>query len=317
MKSILTIGEILVEIMATEKGDGFLEPVSLIGPFPSGAPAIFIDQAAKFGQPAAIIGCVGADDFGRVNLDRLRRDGVDVEGVRIDPELATGSAFVRYRFDGSRAFVYNIKHSAAGAISLDAAAKAVLDRSDHLHVMGTALASPNIVEVVLNAAETIKAHGGTISFDPNLRPEILNLPGLREACETLFRRCDLFLPSGVELYLFAKAKEEKAAVAEILGQGVRAIVHKRGSDGASYFDSAARLAQPGFKVAEIDPTGAGDCFGATFVSCWLRNMPAAQCLAYAAASGALAVMRQGPMEGAASQAELDAFLASHSKKRAP
>jgi tagatose kinase len=314
MKSILTIGEILVEIMATEKGDGFLEPINLIGPFPSGAPAIFIDQAAKFGQPAAIIGCVGADDFGRVNLDRLRRDGVDVEGVRIDPEMATGSAFVRYRPDGSRAFVYNIKHSAAGAISLDSAAKAVLNRGDHLHVMGTALSSPNIVEVILAAAEAIKARGGTISFDPNLRPEILNLPGLREACEALFRRCDLFLPSGAELYLFTKAKEEKATVREILDRGVRAIVHKRGADGASYYDSEARLTQAGFEVKEVDPTGAGDCFGATFVSCWLRNMPPAQCLAYAAASGALAVTRQGPMEGAASQAELDAFLASHSKR---
>jgi sugar/nucleoside kinase (ribokinase family) len=314
MKSVLTIGEILVEIMATEKGDGFLEPINLVGPFPSGAPAIFIDQAAKFGQPAAIIGCVGADDFGRVNLDRLRRDGVDVEGVRIDPEMATGSAFVRYRPDGSRAFVYNIKHSAAGAISLDSAAKAVLNRGDHLHVMGTALSSPNIVEVILAAAEAIKARGGTISFDPNLRPEILNLPGLREACETLFRRCDLFLPSGAELYLFTKAKEEKATVREILDRGVRAIVHKRGADGASYYDSKARLTQAGFEVKEVDPTGAGDCFGATFVSCWLRNMPPAQCLAYAAASGALAVTRQGPMEGAASQAELDAFLASHSKR---
>ena len=314
MKSILTIGEILVEIMATEKGDGFLEPISLIGPFPSGAPAIFIDQVAKFGQAAAIIGCVGNDDFGRVNLERLRRDGVDVEGVRIDPEMATGSAFVRYRPDGSRAFVYNIKHSAAGAISLDAAAKAVLNRSDHLHVMGTALSSPKIVEVVLAATAAIKARGGTISFDPNLRPEILNLPGLREACRTLFERCDLFLPSGAELYLFTNAKEGKAAVAEILGRGIRAIVHKRGAEGASYFDSATRLTQPGFEVEEVDPTGAGDCFGATFVSCWLRNMPPAQCLAYAAASGALAVTRQGPMEGAATQADLDAFLAAQSTK---
>ena len=236
MKSILTIGEILVEIMATDKGDGFLEPVNLVGPFPSGAPAIFIDQAAKFGQPAAIIGCVGNDDFGRVNLDRLRRDGVNVEGVRIEREMATGSAFVRYRHDGSRAFVYNIKHSASGAIALDAAAKAVLNRSDHLHVMGTALFSPRIVEVVLGAAAAIKARGGTISFDPNLRLEILNLPGLREACETLFRRCDLFLPSGAELYLFTNAKEEKAAVVEILGRGVRAIVDKRGADGAVYFE---------------------------------------------------------------------------------
>ena len=257
---------------------------------------------------------MGNDDFGRVNLDRLRRDGVDAEGVRIDPEMATGSAFVRYRHDGSRAFVYNIKHSASGAIALDAAAKAVLNRSDHLHVMGTALFSPRIVEVVLGAAAAIKARGGTISFDPNLRLEILNLPGLREACETLFRRCDVFLPSGVELYLFTNAKEEKAAVAEILGRGVRAIVHKRGADGAVYFDPATSLTQPAFNVEEVDPTGAGDCFGATFVSCWLRSMPPARCLAYAAASGALAVTRQGPMEGAASQAALDAFMATYSGK---
>jgi tagatose kinase len=125
-------------------------------------------------------------------------------------------------------------------------------------------------------------------------------------------RC--FLPSGVELYLFTNAKEEKAAVAEILGQGVRAIVHKRGADGARYFDRTTQLTQPGFEVEEVDPTGAGDSFGATFISCWLRNMPPARCLAYAAASGALAVTKRGPMEGAASQADLDAFLAAHSKK---
>jgi tagatose kinase len=312
MKRILTIGEILVEIMATEKGDGFLEPVNLIGPFPSGAPAIFIDQAARFGQPAAIIGCVGNDDFGRVNLDRLRKDGVDVSGVRIDPEIATGSAFVRYRTDGSRSFVYNIKHSASGRVRLDEAALAVLDRSDHLHVMGTALFSADVVEVVLRAAEAIKARGGTISFDPNLRPEMLNLPGLRDA----FRRCDLFLPSGVELYLFTSAKEENAAVREILAKGPRAIVHKRGAEGATYVDADRSLAQSGLTVDEVDPTGAGDCFGATFVSCWLRDMPPARSLAYAAASGALAVTRQGPMEGAASQAELDAFLATQPGKHA-
>ena len=222
MKAIATIGEILVEIMATERGDGFLEPVKLIGPFPSGAPAIFIDQAARFGQPAAMIGCVGDDDFGRVNLNRLRRDGVDVSGVRVDPEAVTGSAFVRYRADGSRAFVFNIKQSASGRITLDQAARAVLGRSDHLHIMGTALFSPRIVDIVLEAAELVKARGGTISFDPNLRPEMLNLAGLREACEELFRRCDLFLPSGPELTLFTTAKEEDAAVAEILEGGTGA-----------------------------------------------------------------------------------------------
>ncbi len=316
MKTIVTIGEILVEIMATEPGDGFLEPVKLIGPFPSGAPAIFIDQAARFGQPAAMIGCVGDDDFGRVNLNRLVRDGVDVSGVRVDPEAVTGSAFVRYRADGSRAFVYNIRQSASGRTELDAAARAVLDRSDHLHVMGTALFSPRIVGTVLEAAKVVQSRGGTISFDPNLRPEMMNVGGLREACEELFRRCDLFLPSGPELALFTTAKTEDAAIAEILERGVGAVVHKRGAEGARYFDATRRLVQPGFEVEEVDPTGAGDCFGATFVSCWLRDMPPADCLAYAAASGALAVTRQGPMEGAATRAELDAFLSARSWSRA-
>ena len=308
LRSILTIGEILVEIMATDRGDGFREPIALVGPFPSGAPAIFIDQAARFGQPAAMIGCVGDDDFGRVNLERLQRDGVDISGIAIDAEAATGSAFVRYRADGTRAFVFNIKHSASGRVALGTAAHAVIARSDHLHVMGTALSAPAIVEVVLTAADAIKARGGTISFDPNLRPEMLGLPGLRQACETLYRRCDLFLPSGEELFLFTEAKEEKAAIAEVLGQGIQAIVQKRGAAGATYHDAALTHHQAAFAVEEIDPTGAGDCFGATFVSCWLRGLSPQVALAYAAASGACAVMKQGPMEGAATQAELDAFL---------
>jgi len=38
MKKILTIGEILVEIVASSKGDGFLEAQPLTGPYPSRAP---------------------------------------------------------------------------------------------------------------------------------------------------------------------------------------------------------------------------------------------------------------------------------------
>src|SRR5947209_14575020 len=145
MKGIVTIGEILVEIMAAEPGEGFLEPIALRGPFPSGAPAIFIDQAARFGQPAAMIGCVGDDDFGKLNRDRLQRDGVDISAIRVDPDAVTGSAFVRYRADGSRRFVFNIKQSASALVDVDAVALAALDRSDHLHVVGTALFSSQLI----------------------------------------------------------------------------------------------------------------------------------------------------------------------------
>jgi sugar/nucleoside kinase (ribokinase family) len=117
MKKVVLVGEILAEIMADSLGAGFLEPIALAGPYPSGAPEIYIDQVAKLGQACAIIPAVGADDFGRVNLDRLTADGVDVSAVDVDPDRPTGTAFVRYRPDGSRSLVFNIKHSACGRLS--------------------------------------------------------------------------------------------------------------------------------------------------------------------------------------------------------
>jgi tagatose kinase len=310
MSKILTIGEILVEIIATERGNGFRAPVPLIGPFPSGAPAIFIDQVGKLGQDCAIISRVGDDDFGHVNVDRLKADGVDVSGIEIDPQGTTGSAFVRYREDGSRAFVFNIRHSACGTIELTGNAARLVEECTHFHVMGTSLYAPSVVASVLTAIRTIKAKGGTISFDPNLRPEILNSPGMREALKVVIAETDIFLPSGAELYLFTEAKTAAEAVKELLDSGIKAIVAKRGEAGATYYDANQTLSVPGFSVDEVDPTGAGDCFGATFVTFWLAGAAPADALLYANASGARAVTREGPMEGASTRAELDAFIAS-------
>ena len=310
MKKIVTIGEIVVEIMATERGDGFLEPLSLVGPFPSGAPAIFIDQVGKLGQPCGMIGRVGNADFGRLNLRRLERDGVDVSAIAVDPEAATGSAFVRYRRDGARDFVFNIKHSANGGIAIDAAARRMIEGADHLHVMGSSLFSPGLVAATEDAAASVKSKGGSVSFDPNIRHEMLDLPGMRQALSTMLQHCDLFMPSGEELHLVSRAVIEADAVAEVLAGGVRAVVVKRGAEGADYHDASGTVRQTAFPVVEIDPTGAGDCFGATFVTCWLRGTPPRDALRYAAASGALAVSRQGPMEGASTFAELDALIAS-------
>jgi sugar/nucleoside kinase (ribokinase family) len=307
-KRVLTVGEVLVEIVATTKGDGFHEPQPLVGPFPSGAPAIFIDQVGRLGTPAAIVSRVGDDDFGRLNLDRLAADGVDVSGIEVAKGEATGSAFVRYRPDGSRAFVYNIAHSATGKLTLTPAAEALMESCDHLHVMGTALCAPGLAQVASEAIARITARGGTLSFDPNLRPEILDTPGLRKALDEVLARSDLFLPSGEEMYLFTEADDEAAAVKELLDRGVGDIVIKRGNQGASHFNRAGRTDVAPLSVDEVDPTGAGDCFGGAFVSCWLAGASPETALRYANAAGAHAVTKVGPMEGAATRAELDALL---------
>jgi sugar/nucleoside kinase (ribokinase family) len=128
--------------------------------------------------------------------------------------------------------------------------------------------------------------------------------------ERVLAATDLFLPSGPELFLFTAATGEADAARELLARGVRAVVVKHGAAGASFHAPEASLAAPAFAVEEVDPTGAGDTFAGTFVTCWLRGLAPAAALRLANASGALAVGRRGPMEGTSTRAELDAFLGS-------
>ncbi len=307
---ILTIGEILVEIMATEPGFGFRSPMPLVGPFPSGAPAIFIDQVGRLGEPCAIVSAVGDDDFGQLNLDRLRGDGVDVSAVSVLSDAVTGSAFVRYRPDGTRDFVFNIRDSACGRIAPTPTARAVLERATHLHVMGSALAAPAMAAWISVAIDEVRARGGAVSFDPNVRKEVLRDPAVATALRGVLARTDLFLPSGEELAMFAEGGDEADRIESVLGRGVAEIVLKRGAAGATHFDRRGRTDAAGFPVVEIDPTGAGDVFGATFIVCRRRGMGVTESLRYANAAGARAVGVRGPMEGVSGFAELEAFLAA-------
>ncbi|RWX81084.1 sugar kinase [Neorhizobium lilium] len=311
----ITAGEILVEIMSTSVGTGFLEPLTLLGPFPSGAPAIFIDQVARLGSAAGIISAVGSDDFGRLNIERLKRDGADVSAIEVLSDAPTGSAFVRYRPDGARDFVFNIARSASGQIRMTGAAKALVSRAGHVHVMGSAFAIPGIAEILAEAVASVRSRGGTVSFDPNIRKELVAGQGeARRRLEDILSVTDLLLPSGEELAIAAGLEDEEAAVHELLSRGISEIVLKRGALGSSWYRPGERIDCPAFVVDELDPTGAGDCFGATYVTCRRQGRSPAQSLRYANAAGARTVTKQGPMEGVSTFAELDEFIEANGSK---
>lgn len=315
----VTIGEILVEIVATSVGAGFLEPLDLVGPYPSGAPAIFLDQCARMGGSAAMVGAVGDDDFGRVNIDRLKRDGADVSAIAIHPDFPTGSAFVRYRPDGSRDFVFNIAKSAAALIEWTAPVEALTNRAGHLHVMGTALIMPGVNAIIERAATIIKGRGGSLSLDPNLRKELKVDAQTEKRFAALVGMSDLVLPSGDELMRAAGVSGEKVTISEALAalfsRGVGEVVLKRGVDGATFFHrDGTRIDCPAFRVEEVDPTGAGDCFGGAYVACRRLGMAPGEALEYANAAGARNVTFRGPMEGAGTRAELDRFMAEHKRR---
>ena len=310
MAQIVTLGELLAEFMAGRVGQPFHEPGTFLGPYPSGAPAIFVDQAAKTGATAAMFGCVGQDGFGDLILNRLRSDAVDVSAIRRTDALPTGTAFITYQNGGGRSYIFNIGNSAAALIDEGLVDQSILEDCRYFHVMGSSLANDGVVKAVRRAVGIVKKSGGKISFDPNIRTELLASPTLRAALDYLLGVADILLPSEADLSHWCPQAGEDDAVARLFALGpAEMIVVKKASAGSTCYQRERSFSAPAFKVDEVDPTGAGDCFGGTFVSCLAQGIPPEKCLLLANAAGALAVSVRGPMEGNSTLAQIECFIA--------
>lgn len=311
MSKVFTIGEILVEIMANQKGQRFDQSGIWNGPYPSGAPAIFIDQVTRFGVSCGIISCVGKDGFGDININRLAADGVDIRGISVLPLETTGSAFVTYHESGERDFIFNIKNAACGKLSASHVDETLLKDCTHFHIMGSSLFSFHMVNAVKKAVMLVKQNGGVISFDPNIRKEMLDIPEMRDALHFVLELTDIYMPSEGEVLLLSSHLTPERAIAGFLEDGVKEVIVKRGSKGASFWSATEQFHVDSYPVQEIDPTGAGDCFGGAYIACRQLGYDARQALQYANACGALAVTRRGPMEGTSMLAEISAFIERH------
>jgi len=105
--------------MAKKTKQRFTNPGLYRGPFPNGAPAIYLNQAARLGASCGITACVGDDDFGWLNINRLSADGMDVSGVCIFKTKSTGTAFMTYGNEDGREYIFRFTDAAASAFSLD------------------------------------------------------------------------------------------------------------------------------------------------------------------------------------------------------
>lgn len=306
---VIALGELLVEVMRKNVDQPLSQPGELVGPYPSGAPAIFADAVARLGGSAGFIGVVGSDDFGDCVLDRLRGDGVDTTHVRTVPGYTTGIAFVSYRSDGSRHFVFHLPQAAAALLAPDDVASDYVRQAQFIHVTGSALSiSESARQACHKAIREIKDAGGHVSFDPNIRPELLGIERVREICQPVLDQCDLLLPSGSEATMLTGDENAETACRALLARGIDVVALKRGARGSTVFTKASEFNVPSISVREIDPTGAGDCYGGAFVVGMLEGWDLPTTARFANVAGALAVTRKGPMEGIPRRGEVRARL---------
>ena len=93
MKQIAVIGSVVIDLAVQTPrlpavGETLLADNFKIGPGGKGANAAVAVKRA--GAAAVLVGCIGDDDFGRMEMAALQKEGVNVDAVAIHPEASTG-----------------------------------------------------------------------------------------------------------------------------------------------------------------------------------------------------------------------------------
>ena len=290
---IWTMGELIVEIMRTHEDAPLDKADTFIGPFPSGAPGIFIDTVARLGHKAGIIGGVGRDDFGKCLTERLGGDGVDLSHVLIDETCSTGCAFVTYFNDGSRKFIFHIGNTpAAKAVCPDE-----VPAADYFHIMGCSVMSRDVFgREIIKAAKKFREKGAKISFDPNIRPELL---GDSSLVDEIMKMTSVFMPGVSELLMITGKETVEEAVKKCFDDGsVEIVALKNGSKGCRIFTKGGEYFEMGvYPMKPVDATGAGDSFDAAFLCGLEDGLSIPDCTRLASAAATLNIGAFGPMEG--------------------
>jgi len=267
--------------------------------------------AARQGARVAYVSRVGADAFGEMLRRMWQTEGVDIAAVQSDPDGHTGVYFVTHE-RGEPEFTYLRAGSAAsrmrpGDVPLD-----VIRRASYLHVSGISQAiSPGACDAVFHAIECARQAGVKVSYDPNLRLTLWPLARASAVTLATAALADYFLPSIEDARALSGFETPESVVRwahELLEVPVIAL--KLGPKGVLVSDGHQRELVPGFRVASIDGTGAGDCFDGAFLARLAAGDTIWEAARYANAAAALATTGYGAITALPRPDAVGALLAT-------
>ena len=296
MLDIIIMGELLVEIMREGVDQPLHEPHTFRGPFPSGAPAICIDTAARLGCKTAIVGGVGEDDFGKCLLDRLNQDGVDTRYVLKSRERSTGVALVTYFSDGSRKFIFHMGNTPA----VEATVPKDLPAARYMHIMGCSLmANEQFAQEILKLMRTLTDRGTRLAFDPNIRRELYVEGSIGAIVQEVMENTNIFLPGVEELLMITRTSSIEDGIQKCFSfPKMELVLLKNGSHGSTLYQRDGTMESvKAYPVKQADATGAGDCFDGAFLAGLCQGKTAVEAAKMGSAAGALNAAAFGPMEG--------------------
>lgn len=290
MIDVLTIGDTVVDLIVRvdhfpREDEESISASKIVAEV--GGAANFLIMAARLGLECGLIGCVGDDNYGRLFLDALSSEGIDVSGAQIKRNEDTTVCINLLDKDGRHAFL-----SVPGASSklnskdLDRA-KLVAARA--LYLSGYALTSTPTRVCCVQALRTCRDRRIPIVFDPS--PALDRIP--KRVLVEMISSSNIVLLNQAEASRIALTRSQTRAAQHILEIGAGKVVLKLGSRGSLYLNHTQTLREAALKIHPIDTTGAGDVFNAAVVLGMLHEIPVRNTLRLANLLGSLTALKTG------------------------
>ncbi|MCU1715747.1 sugar kinase [Pseudomonas sp. 5P_3.1_Bac2] len=309
---VLCFGETMAMFVAEQPGP--LAQVKSFSKAIAGADSNVAIGLRRLGLRVNWLSRVGNDSLGEFVLHSLREEGLDCSQVQVDPVFPTGWQLKQRCDDGSDPQVEYFRRGSAASRMSTLQLNNELLQVRHVHATGIPPAlSASCRELSHQLLNAIRSAGGTVSFDPNLRPRLWpdHATMIREVNALAFK-ADWLLP-GIEEGRLLTGRDSPEGVAEYyLERGVQCVAIKLGAQGAYWQDAMGQQGYvPGQPVAQVvDTVGAGDAFAVGVLSALLERLPLGVAVARGNWCGSRAVQYRGDMDGLPLRAELDQYQAT-------
>ncbi|WP_199461451.1 aminoimidazole riboside kinase [Vibrio owensii] len=280
---------------------------------PGGAPANVAVAISRLGGNSAFFGRVGQDPLGRFMKATLTQEQVNTDYMLLDEAQRTSTVIVDLDDSGERSFTFMVKPS-ADQFLIPADIPAFV-QGEWLHVCSIALANEPSRSSTLKAMQDIKAAGGFVSFDPNLREEVwANPEELKPVVRQAIELADVVKFSDDELLFLTDTDSLEAGLEAIKAFNNTLVLITQGAKGALVVFEGEQELIAGQAVKPVDTTGAGDAFVGGLLARlaqhneWANKEAIHSAVNWANGCGALATTQKGAMTALPTQDALLAYI---------
>jgi sugar/nucleoside kinase (ribokinase family) len=261
---------------------------------------------AKQGFSAEVCGCVGTDSSAEVLLESLRGAGVNCGQVQRLDSHATSKTVILLVEGQDRRYIHLF--GANAAFEVRQIRQEWLDRLKVFYLGGLFILPAIVNEELADLLQYCRQRGIVTVVDVVVPRGCSGM----EVILPLLPHIDYFLPNDDEACRLTGFPDVEHQLEAFLRQGARTVIITRGKDGSQVACGNKRWRAGAYRIASIDPSGAGDAFAAGIVSGILRRWDMSRTLSYGAALGASATTAIGTTDGVFTSAQAEAFIAANS-----